>query len=99
MITVRKEWQCPMGKQDRMRELLKEYKQMFDTSPSCRIYSSASGTLLHFVIEDDYESLGDYEVKWGERTSTPEFQTWVAEWRTLMLDGTFQFNFFTNLAE
>ena len=98
MITVRKEWQAKLGNVDDMRNLLQEYKETFDRSPACRIYQNASGILTHFVIEDDYESMGDYKTKWAERRGTPEFQKWVKRWRDLTLDGTFELNFLRSLA-
>ena len=99
MITVRKEWQCKMGDMANMINLLQEYKESFDPSPACRIYKNVSGYMHHFVIEDDYESMGDYEVKWNERVSTPEFQQWLTKWNDLTVDGTFTFTFLRNLAE
>lgn len=98
MITVRKEWQCKMGNVDNMTNLLRAYKETFDPSPACRIYRNASGNMHHFVIEDDYESMGDYEVKWAERHDSPAFQVWLEKWNAYTLSGTFEFNFLRSLA-
>lgn len=92
MITVRKEFTCPIAEQAQAKAVTKEYKELFDPSPSCRIYLNASGNVHHFYIDDDYESLADYEVKWAERTATPEFQSWLKKWFAIAIDGSFEVN-------
>ena len=92
MITVRKELTCPIADQAKAKAVVNEYKQLFDPSPSCRIYLNASGNVHHFYIDDDYESLADYEVRWPERTATPEFQTWLKKWFALTVDGSYEVN-------
>jgi hypothetical protein len=93
MIVVTHEFTCPIGEHAKAEAVTKEYKELFDPSPSCRIYTSVGGRALRFFIEDDFENLGDYEVKWAERSSTPEFQTWLKKWFEIAIDGSFEVNF------
>ena len=92
MITVRKTFTCPTGEYEQAAAVTKEYKALFDSSPTCRIYRNASGQGFQLHIEDDFESLADYEVKWAERTATPEFQTWIKKWYAIAIDGSFEIN-------
>ena len=93
MITVIHEFTCPIAENDKAKAVTKEYKELFDRSPSCRIFSAGSGKANRIYIEDDFESLSDYEVKWTEREGTPEFQTWVKKWKEVAIDGSFEINF------
>lgn len=93
MITVIHEFTCPMGEQKKAAAVTKEYKDLFDPSPSCRVSRNASGNVHRMFIEDDFETMADYEVKWAERTATPEFQTWLKKWLEIAIDGSFEVNF------
>ncbi len=57
------------------------------------IYISSGGKANRFYIEDDFDSLADYEVKWAERAATPEFQVWIKKWFEVVVDGSFETNF------
>ena len=93
MIIATKEFTFPMGENKKAQALAKEYKELFDPSPSCRISANASGNVHRVFVEDDYESLADYEVKWPERTATPEFKAWIKKWFEVAIDGSFEVNF------
>ncbi len=93
MITVTHAFTCPIGEHKKAQAVTKEYKALFDPSPACRIYESVGGKANRFFIEDDFESLGDYEAKWAERTATPEFQTWIKKWFEVAIDGSFEVTF------
>ena len=92
MITVSHDFTFPIGEDEKAKAVAKEYKELFDPSPSCRIYGSVVGQANRIFIEDDYESLADLEVKWAERTATPEFQTWLKKWFEIAIDGSFEVN-------
>lgn len=93
MITVSHDFTCPVGQQKQAMAVVSEYRQLFDPSPSCRVFVNASGNVNRFFIEDDFDSLADYEVKWAERTATPEFQAWIEKWVEVTIDGSFEVNF------
>jgi hypothetical protein len=93
LITVSHDFVCPMGEHEKAQAVTKEYKELFDPSPACRISMSAAGNGHRIYIEDDFDSLADYEVKWAARTATPEFQTWIKKWFEVAIDGSFEINF------
>ena len=92
MITVIHEFTCPMGAQKKAEALAKAYKELFDPSPSCRISMNLSGNAHRVFMEDDFETMADYEAKWAERAATPEFQTWITKWFEVAV-GSFEINF------
>ncbi len=93
MITASHDFVCPMGEIEKGMAVVREYKELFDPSPSCRVSMNASGQIYKFYIEDDYDSFADWEVKWPERTATPEFKAWIKKWFEVAIDGSFEANF------
>ena len=53
---------------------------------------TASGIIHRIYIEDDFDDLADYEIKWVEREATPEFQTWK-KWFEIVIGGSYEVNF------
>ena len=66
MITVSHNFICPIEERKKAMAVAKEYKELFDPSPSCLVSVNASGNANRIYLEDDFDSLADYEVKWAE---------------------------------
>jgi hypothetical protein len=93
MITVTHAFTCPIGEHEKAQAVTKDYKELFDPSPSCRVFESVGGKANRFFIENDFESLAGYETRWAERTATSEFLTWIKKWFEVAIDGSFEVNF------
>lgn len=94
MIIVRREFVSKQGYHDKAKQLTMDYKAKFNPASSWRILTAYTGVGPALTIEEDYASVAEYEAEYAELQKTPEFQSWVQAWGSVITDGSFVTNIY-----